>query len=111
MLKRAVKYIYSIILLVAITSASIPLHNIFHNHHFLPIVDCNLKFCENHIKSHDEHCHTFSDAVFIGNIPNIQQSDNFDGPFIDLIVNFEDKRYTKYLYFCRNKAPPVLIAA
>ena len=111
MLKRLIKYFFSILLLVSITSASIPLHNIFHNHHFLPTDDCLVKLCKNHIKTHDEHCHTFSDAVFIANL-NINQSFvKVDATFSDLIVNFNHKNYTKYLYFCRNKAPPILIAA
>jgi len=111
MLKRFSKYFFSIVLLVSITSASIPLHNILHNHHFLPIDDCHVKLCKNHIKTHNEHCHTFSDAVFIANLNINQNFVKVNSQFSDLIVNFKDKHYTKYLYFCRNKAPPVLIAA
>ena len=111
MLKQASRYFFKIVLLVSITSASIPLHNILHNHHFLPIDDCHVKFCKNHIKSHSEHCHTFSDAVFIAHLNINQDLDKADKPFSDLIVNFKDKHYTKYLYFCKNKAPPLLIVA
>jgi hypothetical protein len=111
MLKKAGRYFFGIVLLVSIASASIPLHNILHNHHFLPIDDCHVKLCKNHIKSHNEHCHTFSDAVFIAKLDTKNRSLKVDAPFSDLIVNFKHKRYAKYLYFCKNKAPPLLIAA
>jgi hypothetical protein len=111
MLKRVVKYLYCIVLLVSITSASIPLHNIFHNHHFLPVDDCNLKFCKNHFKSHNEHCHTFSDAVFTANLQLNKQIVQIDAPFKQLRIDFKDNLYTQYLYFTKNKAPPLLLAA
>lgn len=111
MLKRISKYFLNIVLLVSVTSAAVPLHNIFHNHHFLPIDDCYVKLCKNHIKTHNEHCHTFSDAVFIANLPVIQSFAKVEAPFSDLVINFKHRYYTKHLYFCKNKAPPVLIAA
>lgn len=111
MFRRKVKYIFSLTLLLAIFSASVPLHNIFHNHFFLPEDDCHIKFCKNHIKSHEEHCHTFSDAVFTANLTQILAIVKSEIKLSDLVIYADCKTYPKHLFFIKNKAPPLLIAA
>ena len=71
MIKGFTKIFFSIILTFSMLSAVIPLHQILHNHHFINSDVCKENTCKNHLKTHQEHCYTHSDAVFLADIPKV----------------------------------------
>jgi hypothetical protein len=111
MFKLAARLLLCLTLMFSMLSAAIPLHNIFHNHHFVQLDNCGLNSCENHIKNHNDHCHTHSDAIFLAALP--QQNIAFGSyqPIKKLTTFFKDDNYFQFFYLTKNKAPPLRIIA
>lgn len=108
MLKLVARAVLCLTLTFSILSAAIPLHNIFHKHHFVKLDDCGLNTCDQHIKNHRDHCHTHSEAVFYGTLPQEQIASVVIRPILKLeTANFIDNHFQFY-HLTKNKAPPVL---
>lgn len=111
MLKALTKFLLCLTLMFSVLSAAIPLHNIFHQHHFIKVDKCSLNTCDKHLKSDTDHCHTHSDAVFLASIPKLNTAFEIF-PFTQkLTIYFKNDNYFQFFYFTKNKAPPVLIIA
>lgn len=109
MIKGFAKILLSITLTFSMLSAVIPLHHILHNHHFISTDDCKDSTCKNHLKTHEEHCHTHSDAVFLADIPRGIAVLNLPQPLRKLQTFFKEDNYFQFFFLTKNKAPPVLI--
>lgn len=88
-------------------SAAIPLHNIFHEHHFVKLDNCGPNTCNSHLKTHTEHCHTHSDAVIYGTLPKEEITTTIIRPILKLETNQCIDNYFQFFHFTKNKAPPV----
>lgn len=87
-------------------SAAVPLHDIFHLHHFIKNDTCGTD-CPKHIKDYSKPCCTTSDAVFIAtltkNFPPIKVFRT-----LQLVLGIEkSQNYFQFFHFSKNKAPPV----
>ncbi len=111
MFKLAAKILLCFTLSISLLSAAVPLHHIFHKHHFVKLDDCGLNSCKSHIKKHTEHCHTHSDAVFLTAILQQNITFVFYQPSNKLSTFFKDNNYFQFFYLTKNKAPPVIIIA
>jgi len=107
MIKGFAKILLGITLTFSMLSAVIPFHHILHNHHFINTDDCKENTCKNHLKTHQEHCHTHSDAVFLADIPrgivvlDLLQPLNKEQTF------FNEDNYFQFFHLTKNKAPPI----
>ena len=95
-------------LMLSMLSAAIPLHHIFHEHHFVSVDDCGLNKCNEHIKTHTDHCHTHSDAVFYGTLPQEEIASIIIRPILKLEVPSSIDNDFQFYHLTKNKAPPVL---
>lgn len=111
MFKAAAKLLLCLTLLLSMISAAIPLHNIFHKHHFVQLDDCASNTCDKHIKSDSDHCHTHSDAVFLAAISKQNITFELYQPTQKLVTFLKDDNYFQFFYLTKNKAPPVTIIA
>jgi len=111
MFKLIAKLMLCLTLMFTILSAAIPLHNIFHKHHFVQLDDCGLNTCDQHLKNDSDHCHTHSDAVFFGEIPQQNIALALDQPIRKVTTFFKDDNYFQFFYLTKNKAPPLKIIA
>ena len=109
MIKGFAKIFFSMILTFSMLSAVIPLHHIFHNHQFIRTADCKESTCKSHLKTHQEHCHTHSDAIFLADIPKAVT-------VLDILQSFKKElnfskggRYFQFFHLTKNKAPPVFV--
>ena len=110
-LKNYIKGFLAALLTLSMISAVVPLHNILHEHHFVKLDDCGLNSCENHLKTHNEHCHTHSDAVFLAALPKQNIGINVNQPIKNVITFFKEDNYLQFFYLTKNKAPPIIIIA
>lgn len=111
MLKLVARAVLCLTLTFSILSAAIPLHNIFHKHHFVKLDDCGLNTCDQHIKNHTDHCHTHSDAIFLAAIPQQKIEFKLYQPTEKITTFFKKDNYFHFFYLTKNKAPPVKIIA
>ena len=108
MFKAVAKLLLCLTLLLSMISAAIPLHNIFHKHHFVQLDDCGLNTCDKHIKKHTDHCHTHSDAVFYGTLPQEEIAIIIIRPIIKLEASIFVDNDFQFYHLTKNKAPPLL---
>lgn len=107
MIKGFAKIFFSITLTFSMLSAVIPLHHILHNHQFISTDDCKQSTCKNHLKTHQEHCHTHSDAVFLADIPKGITVLDLLHSFIKEQTFFKEDSYFQFFHLTKNKAPPI----
>ncbi|OAQ38526.1 hypothetical protein A5893_13965 [Pedobacter psychrophilus] len=88
-------------------SAAVPLHNIFHNHYFIPTDNCGSS-CNKHLKNHTKPCCTTSDAVFLGELPQKNTPITLHQKFTVLTFVFKADNYFQFFHLTKNKAPPVI---
>lgn len=111
LLLMALRKYLSILITLSLTfsmfSAAVPLHNIFHQHYFIPTDNCGSS-CHKHLKNYAKPCCTTSDAVFLATLTK---------SFIDFkvyrhlqqILGIEkSQNYFQFFHFSKNKAPPIL---
>ena len=108
MFKAVAKSLLCLTLLLSMISATIPLHNIFHKHHFVQLDNCGLNSCDKHIKKHTDHCHTHSDAVFYGTLPQEDIAAIIIRPIAKLEVFIFIDNHFQFYHLTKNKAPPLL---
>lgn len=111
MFKLSAKLLVCLTLMFSMLSAAIPLHNIFHQHHFVQLDNCGLNSCDKHLKSDTDHCHTHSDAVFFAAIPQQNSSFKLFQLTQKLNTSLKTDNYFQFFYLTKNKAPPAKIIA
>ena len=105
--KKVTNTLLSLTLMFSLISAAVPLHNIFHNHYFIPSDNCGSS-CHKHLKNYAKPCCTTSDAVFLGDLP--QKTAHF---IVNQKVNvltffFKEDNYFQFFHLTKNRAPPVI---
>ena len=105
--KKASNTLLSLTLMFSLMSAAVPLHNIFHNHYFIPTDNCGSS-CHKHIKNYSKPCCTTSDAVFLGELPLKQAHFSVNQKITVLIFVFKEDNYFQFFHLTKNKAPPII---
>lgn len=88
-------------------SAVVPLHNIFHHHHFVKSDTCGSN-CPKHLKDYSKPCCTTSDAIFLATLTKTFPHIKVFRTLQQVLGIEKAQSYFQFFHFSKNKAPPVL---
>ncbi|RKD19054.1 hypothetical protein BCY91_14355 [Pelobium manganitolerans] len=106
-LKKHIQSFLFYVLALAILSAAVPLHNIFHQHHYIQTDHCGAG-CKKHLKTYTKPCCTATYAQLIGDMPLQELHVKVVQPLSFISCFYLTDNYFQFFHLTRNKAPPAL---